>query len=238
MTRDPPATDAPFAPCLQVPKCPHTTGQPGQTGQRKRLCCWRTPCPCHPALARPLSDLTTAPPKAPHSAIRAAGCWLLALRALPQNQRATERPLYHKARAARRNTDQEARWRPSDSSFNSIWPRSDQADPVRHSRKRPPGLSREDAMAAPPAARFPSTPKPKTPSQIKRAPPRIFPAKAPPKQACNRYIYVMLYQPHNLVLAGSKSTARWSCAGSAGATGARGELLCTHLNNERTLSGV
>ena len=40
-------------------------------------------------------------------------------------------------------------------------------------------------MAAPPAARFPSTPKPKTPSQIKRAPPRIFPAKAPPKQACN-----------------------------------------------------
>ena len=116
MTRDPPATDAPSAPCLQVPKCPHTTGQPGQTGQRKRLCCWRTPCPCHPALARPLSDLTTAPPKAPHSAIRAAGCWLLALRALPQNQRATERPLYHKARAAQRNTDQEARWRPSDSS--------------------------------------------------------------------------------------------------------------------------
>ena len=156
MARDPPATDAPSAPCPQVPKCPHATGQPGQTGQRKRLCCWRTPYPCHPALARPLSDLTTAPPKASHSTIRAAaGCWLLGLRALPQNQRATERPLYHKARAARRNTDQEARWRPSDSSFNSIWPRSDQADPVRHSRKRPPGLSRKDAMAAPPAPCFP-----------------------------------------------------------------------------------
>ena len=157
----------------------------GANGATRGLCCWRTPYPCHPALARPLSDLTTAPPKASHSTIRAAaGCWLLVLRALPQNQRATERPLYHKARAARRNTDQEARWRPSDSSFNSIWPRSDQADPVRHSRKRPPGLSRKDAMAAPPAPCFPPRRFLKTPSRIKKGPAGRFQREGSSLQAC------------------------------------------------------
>ena len=172
MARVPPATDALSAPRPQaVPKCPNTTSQPGQTEQPEGSAAGAPPTPVIPLQPNrcPISQLLLQWPPTALYKLLAAGCWLCGL--CPRTRGRQSGPLTSRQGPREETLIQKPAGIPATQASrsplhqydkdNSIWPRSDQADPVHLPRNRPPGPSRKDAMAAPTAACFPSPPHPR-----------------------------------------------------------------------------